>query len=179
MDPVRLQHLMSSHAIRIMQATPATWNALLGASWRGNRELVVLCGGEAMPTHFRARFQGRCKSLWNLYGPTETTIWSSCLQVPLEAGIAGTVPIGRPIANTRIYLLDEGRQPVPVGTIGELYIGGAGVARGYFNRPELTSERFMVDPFPLRLVGGCTALGTWRGICRTGTSSTWAGMTIK
>ena len=147
LDPGRLQRLMASHAIRFMQATPATWNALLSTSWSGDRELVALCGGEAMPAHYRARFQGRCKSLWNLYGPTETTIWSSCIEVALEASDTRSVSIGRPIANTQIYLLDNRREPVPLGAIGELYIGGAGVARGYLNRPELTAERFVSDPF--------------------------------
>ncbi|SDZ31331.1 amino acid adenylation domain-containing protein, partial [Lysobacter sp. yr284] len=145
-DSSRLRELIREHAIRIMQATPATWNALLAAGWEGDSELTALCGGEAMPAHFPARLGARCKSLWNLYGPTETTIWSSILQVAPATGDA-PVSIGRPIANTRMYLLDEAAQPVPLGAIGELYIGGDGVARGYHNRPELNAERFLHDPF--------------------------------
>ena len=149
LDPVRLQALMKTHGVRMLQATPATWNALMAAGWEGDADLTVLCGGEAMPAHFPAWFAGRCKALWNLYGPTETTIWSSVRQVlPGPVAEGGTsVPIGRPIANTRMYVLDAAAQPVPLGAIGELYIGGDGVARGYLNRPQLTAERFLPDPF--------------------------------
>jgi len=104
-----------------------------------------LVGGEALPTTLARDLLSEIDGqLLNMYGPTETTIWSTC-QVVKESN--GSVPIGRPIANTQVYVLDAGRRQVPIGVIGELYIGGAGVARGYLGRPELTAERFVVDPF--------------------------------
>jgi acyl-coenzyme A synthetase/AMP-(fatty) acid ligase len=106
--------------------------------------LKVLCGGEALPGDLTEALLSRGESLWNLYGPTETTIWSAVHRVESVQTIA---PIGRPIANTRIYVLDPHLEPAPVGVPGELYIGGAGVARGYRMRPDLTAERFLPDPF--------------------------------
>jgi acyl-coenzyme A synthetase/AMP-(fatty) acid ligase/acyl carrier protein len=104
----------------------------------------MLCGGESMSRELAAELLRRGKELWNLYGPTETTIWSSVQQVKPDDHI---ISIGRPIANTRMYILDRRLQPVPVGVTGELYIAGDGVARGYLNRPDLTAERFVADPF--------------------------------
>ena len=104
----------------------------------------MLCGGEALPRVLADRLIDKGAALWNVYGPTETTIWSSAWRV--EAGET-PISIGRPIANTRFYVLDDRLRPVPVGVVGELYIGGAGLARGYRNRPGLTAERFIPDPF--------------------------------
>lgn len=127
-----------------MQATPSTWRLLIESGWEGNPSLTILCGGEALPRDLAHQLQSRCDSLWNLYGPTETTIWSTCdRRLPQ----ADTISIGRPIANTQVYVLDRHLQPVPVGVPGELYLGGAGVARGYLNRPELTAEKFVPNPF--------------------------------
>src|SRR5262245_13186036 len=98
-----------------------------------------------MPRELAQRLVSRGRTLWNLYGPTETTIWSTIAQV--GADDSRPVPIGRPIDNTRVYVLDRHRQPVPIGVAGELHIGGAGVARGYLHRPDLTAERFTADPF--------------------------------
>ncbi|AFZ11267.1 amino acid adenylation domain protein [Crinalium epipsammum PCC 9333] len=128
----------------IMQATPATWRMLLTAGWQGNQKLKILCGGEALPQQLANELLNKSACLWNLYGPTETTIWSTIYQVKEPNNL---VFIGRPIANTQIYLLDRNLQPVPVGVAGELYIGGAGLSRGYLNRPELTTERFIANPF--------------------------------
>jgi hypothetical protein len=127
-----------------MQATPATWQMLLAAGWQGNQRLKILCGGEAMPRTLVNQLLPRSASVWNMYGPTETTIWSAVDQVE-STDIA--VCIGRPIANTQIYILDKQLQPVPIGISGELYIGGVGLARGYWNRPELTNEKFISNPF--------------------------------
>ena len=127
----------------VMQATPSTWQMMLDAGWSGMKELTALCGGEALPRALAQRLVTKVKALWNMYGPTETTIWSVIQRV--EPG-KGPVPIGRPLGDTTLYLLDRYNNPVPVGVVGELCIGGAGVARGYLNRPELTAERFIDNP---------------------------------
>jgi surfactin family lipopeptide synthetase A len=142
-DGARLSSLLARSGATVMQATPATWRILLAAGWAGSPELKILCGGEAWPADLGDELSPRCKSLWNMYGPTETTIWSSVARV--EAG--KPVVIGYPIANTTFYILDASRELVPVGVPGELYIGGEGVAEGYLNRPDLTNERFVSDPF--------------------------------
>ncbi|MEM9212761.1 MAG: amino acid adenylation domain-containing protein [Cyanobacteria bacterium P01_F01_bin.150] len=143
-DGDRLFSLLNQHDITVMQATPATWRLLLASGWQGKSNLRVLCGGEALDTPLAAELLPKSQSLWNMYGPTETTIWSLCHQVT-ATNVEGkaAVPIGRAIANTELHVLDAYLQPVPVGIPGELYIGGAGVAIGYLNRAELTSERFV------------------------------------
>ncbi|WP_248807365.1 amino acid adenylation domain-containing protein, partial [Pseudomonas sp. MWU13-2100] len=146
MDGLQLQRLLAEQQVSVMQATPATWQMLVSSGWTGNRDLRVFCGGEALPRSLARELLSRSRELWNLYGPTETTIWSCVARVDGQ-GESVNVPIGKPMANTRIYLLDESRQPVPLGVAGELYIGGAGVARGYLNRDDLTAERFLNDPF--------------------------------
>jgi amino acid adenylation domain-containing protein len=139
-----LRRCLDASRATVMQATPTTWRLLLETGWKPASELKMVCGGEALQPSLSGPLLSRGQWLWNCYGPTETTIWStSCL---VERG-EGVVPIGRPIANTKIYLLDRALQPVPVGVPGEIYIGGAGVARGYLNRPELTRERFIANPF--------------------------------
>ncbi|WP_418054994.1 non-ribosomal peptide synthetase [Pseudomonas syringae] len=146
MDGVQLQHLLAEQHITVMQATPTTWQMLVNSGWAGKQDLRIFCGGEALPRSLARELLSRSSELWNLYGPTETTIWS-CVERVDELGESVTVPIGKPIANTRLYLLDAQQQPVPQGVAGELYIGGAGVARGYLNRNDLTAERFLTDPF--------------------------------
>ncbi len=128
----------------VIQATPATWRLLLDAGWRGDSPLKILCGGEALTHSLACDLLKRCDSLWNMYGPTETTVWSTVHRVEKSKGV---VPIGRPIGRTQVYVLDKKLQPVPAGEIGELHIGGAGLARGYCNRPDLTAEKFIPDPF--------------------------------
>lgn len=149
-DPRLLADAISRHNITVMQATPSTWQMLLSAGWQGSPRLKALCGGEAMSTSLAETLSAKVDSLWNMYGPTETTIWSSCHRVRTsDLSAASTVTIGRPIQNTQMYILDDQRRCVPLGLVGELFIGGAGVARGYLNRPELNAERFVPDPFSL------------------------------
>ena len=143
-DGVRLAKLMLDYGATVMQATPATWRMLLAGGWQGSRELKILCGGEALSEELAKQLLPRCASLWNLYGPTETTIWSAVQMVPASVG---KVALGRPIANTQIYVLDAHLKPVPIGVLGELHIGGDSLARGYLNRPELTAEKFIANPF--------------------------------
>jgi len=123
---------------------------LLAAGWKGASELKILCGGEALTRDLADRLLERGKTVWNLYGPTETTIWSAVWRVA-----AGTEPvsIGGPISNTQLYILDEHLEPVPVGVTGQLYIGGAGLSRGYWRRSELTAEQFVPDPFSAAAAG--------------------------
>jgi amino acid adenylation domain-containing protein len=143
-DAVQLAAKISSNNITVMQATPATWRLLLDSPWQGSRSLKILSGGEPLSRELADRLLERCGELWNLYGPTETTIWSSVARI--EPG-AGPIVIGRPIANTQFYVLDPYLQPVPAGVPGELFIGGEGLARGYLNRPELTAGKFIRHPF--------------------------------
>ncbi|MEQ1792685.1 MAG: amino acid adenylation domain-containing protein [Nitrospira sp.] len=147
-DGAKLRDQLEASGATLMQATPATWRLLLGAGWAGRRTLTALCGGEAFPPDLAAELLKRTRAVWNMYGPTETTIWSAVSK--LEPG-DGEISIGRPIANTSLYILDERGAPVPVGVPGELYIGGHGVARGYRNRPDLTAARFLADPFACEL----------------------------
>jgi acyl-CoA synthetase (AMP-forming)/AMP-acid ligase II len=134
---------MRSNAVTVMQATPATWRLLLDDGWPG-RLRVALAGGEDLPRAVADGLLDRCDTLWNMYGPTETTVWSTAHRVVEREG---PVPIGRPILNTNVYVLDDQRRPVPQGMPGEVWIGGAGVALGYWNRLELTDARFVHDPF--------------------------------
>jgi amino acid adenylation domain-containing protein len=143
-DGRRLVELLDESGATVMQATPATWRMLLDSGWKGTPGLKVLCGGEALPRDLAEELLKRAGEVWNVYGPTETTVWSSVQHV--ESG-EGPVAIGRPIANTEMWVLDERLVAVPVGIAGELYIGGSGVARGYWRRPELTAEKFVPDPF--------------------------------
>jgi amino acid adenylation domain-containing protein len=142
-DGARLREQIDHHGITFLQATPVTWRLLLEAGWKGKADLQIVCTGEAMPRDLSEQLHPIVARLWNLYGPTETTIWSTGYLVR----DAGPILIGRPVANTQCYVLDENLQQVPVGVVGELYIGGDGLARGYRNRPDLTAEKFVPDPF--------------------------------
>ncbi len=143
-DGQQLASLLEAEQVTVMQATPSTWRMLIESGWQGRPQLKILCGGEALPRLLANELCNRAGSVWNLYGPTETTIWSTLYPVtPSE----GTVSIGRAIANTHVYLLDQALQPVPVGVLGDLYIGGAGLAAGYLHQPELTGEKFIPSPF--------------------------------
>ncbi|MET0646295.1 MAG: amino acid adenylation domain-containing protein [Pyrinomonadaceae bacterium] len=151
-DGLLLARRLGRGDVTLMQATPSTWRLLLAADWRGQPNLSALCGGEALPGDLAAELAARCGRLWNLYGPTETTIWSTVREVSSDtlaraAQTAAAVSIGRPIDNTSVYVLDPRLRPQPAGVPGEIYIGGAGLARGYHDRPALTAERFIPDPY--------------------------------
>jgi amino acid adenylation domain-containing protein len=142
-DPRKLKGRLEAAGITMLQATPATWRLLLEAGWRGDGQLRMLCGGEALSPALADRLLAAGGELWNVYGPTETTVWSS-----LERILPGydRITIGKPIDETQIYVLDEALNPVPIGQEGELWIGGKGLARGYRGRPDLTAERFVQNP---------------------------------
>ncbi len=144
MDGTLLSALISSSGTTCMQATPATWRLLLEAGWSGDAKLKILCGGEALPRDLANLLVERCSELWNMYGPTETTIWSTTCRAD---GGEGPISIGHPIANTQVYVLDTSGSLAPIGVPGELVIGGDGLAQGYFGRPELTAEKFIPNPF--------------------------------
>ena len=128
----------------VMQATPSTWKLLLEAGWAGKKDLKILCGGEAMTRDLAANLLPRCSSLWNMYGPTETTVWSSLCEIQ---DASEPITIGKPIHNTQMFILDNHGGLLPVGARGELCIGGDGLSRGYLNKPELTAEKFIQNPF--------------------------------
>ncbi len=144
MDGVDLADWLARAGATSMAATATTWQLLVDAEWKGSAGLKISAGGEALPRALAEELRTRGSSLWNVYGPTETTVWSSVLE--LEPG-EGSVPIGGPLWNTTFYVLDSARQPVPIGVPGELCIGGDGLSPGYLNRPELTAEKFIANPF--------------------------------
>ena len=143
-DGQALLRLADAHAVTFIQATPSTWRLLLGAGFSRKTTIRALCGGEAVPPRLARELAAATLQAWNVYGPTETTIWSTSWRLSSDAE---QVPIGRPLANTELYILDAAMQPVPAGTAGELWIGGLGLARGYHGRPDLTAERFVANPF--------------------------------
>ena len=128
----------------VLQATPTSWRMLLEAGWRGHDRLKIFCGAESLTRELADQLLDRSRELWNLYGPTESSIWTTVCKV--ERG-DGPIAIGRPVANTQVYLLDKNLKPVPIGVSGELHVASIGMARGYLNRPELTSEKFIPNPF--------------------------------
>ena len=144
MQPAQLLERLRASRATVMQATPVTWRMLLSAGWTGPLRLA-LCGGEAFPVELVAPLCERAEAVWNMYGPTETTIWSTIARVDAERD-RHRVSIGMPIDNTWLYVMDERGQPVTGDAAGELWIGGEGVARGYRNQPELTASAFVRDP---------------------------------
>lgn len=143
-NPILLAKTISDQKINLLQATPATWQLLLDTGWEGNPGLRALCGGDILTRIMANQLLEKVHSLYNLYGPTETTVWSTVGQIKKGDG---PITIGKPIGNLQINILDRYLQPTPVGVIGELYISGEGLARGYLNNPELTKERFVPNIF--------------------------------
>ena len=143
-DGTALKARLRASGTTAMQATPATWRLLLEAGWESHAGFKMLCGGERWPRELADKLLAGGGSLWNMFGPTETTVWSSVSRV-----LPGTAPItiGAPLANTSLYILDEHDQPAPVGVPGQLHIGGAGLARGYRGDPVRTAQKFVPNPF--------------------------------
>ncbi|WP_139372962.1 amino acid adenylation domain-containing protein, partial [Nitrobacter vulgaris] len=145
-DPARLKALAATHGVSLIQATPSTWRMLLDHEGPLPQGCRVLSGGEALAPDLARRLVAQAGEVWNLYGPTETTVWSA--RHRLDAADVRPA-LGGPIGNTTLYVLDRDLNVAPVGVAGELYIGGAGLARGYWRRGALTAERFIPDPFGL------------------------------
>ena len=143
MDATRLNQILLDRGVTHLQATPATWKILLLSGWRGNSTLQILCGGEAVSQDLADQLADLGAAAWNVYGPTETTIWATAKKLRCHE----PVNIGHALANIRIYLLDSYGQVVPVGVPGHILIGGDCLARGYRNQPALTAERFIPNPF--------------------------------
>lgn len=139
-DPTRLAAALDRHRPDLVQATPSTWRALVEQGWSGLPGLRILAGGETLTRSLADRLLLRCDELWNIYGPTETTVWSTACRVTPSHD---AIPIGWPMSGITVYVTDVDLKPVPPGQVGEIVIGGPGVARGYRNRPDLTTERFV------------------------------------
>ncbi|MBW3549963.1 MAG: amino acid adenylation domain-containing protein, partial [Proteobacteria bacterium] len=159
-DNVALQQAIDTGGVTVMQATPSTWRLLRASGWEGKAGLKALVGGEALPPDLAQWLLPRVGELWNMYGPTETTIWSSCARI--DHGNSATCPIGQPIWNTSIHVVDENLQLLPAGLAGELVIGGRGLSPGYHNRSELTAQRFVKLPETGETVYRTGDRGVWR-----------------
>ncbi len=147
MDGNLLRALLETSGATVMQATPGMWRMLLDTDWQGGPAFKALVGGESCPPDLAHALLTRCGELWNMYGPTETTVWSTVWRVDRAQVTQRGMSIGRPIANTGVWIVDERMQACPIGVPGEICIGGSGVAIGYLDRPELTADRFVADPF--------------------------------
>ncbi len=154
-DGRRLAALVDRVGPTVMQATPAGWRMLLEAGWRGDKALRMLCGGEALDSRLAGDLLDCGGTLWNLYGPTETTIWSAAAEVKRDCLDGAGVPVAGAIGRTQLYVLDRRGEPVPAGTPGELHIGGAGLSPGYWGKPALTAEKFVPNPFRRSPEDGC------------------------
>ena len=146
-DGTALARRLAADRVTVMQATPATWRLLLDSGGPSTAGLTMLCGGEALPPDLARRLLAGGGRLWNLYGPTETTIWSSAARITLPVGDIG---LGEPLAGTELHLLDPFLDPVPPGETGEIAIAGHGLARGYLGQPGLTAESFVANPYAQR-----------------------------
>jgi amino acid adenylation domain-containing protein len=143
-DGRMLLDLVKKNGVTMMQGTPATYKLMIDAGWNEPLPVKVLCGGEAFPSNLATALSDRSASVWNMYGPTETTIWS---MVERLYGNESTITIGKPIDNTQVYVLDDQLRLLPEGAVGEIFIAGEGVARGYYNLAEQTASRFVTNPF--------------------------------
>ncbi len=146
-SPNQIIYSIMQFNISVMQATPTTWQMLIENGWKNESKIKVICGGEALSTNLAKKLKAISNDVWNFYGPTETTVWSTYYKIDAVDENYPVIAIGKPISNTQIYVLNEKMQQQPAGEVGELYIGGAGVAAGYLNRPELNEKCFISNPF--------------------------------
>lgn len=146
-NPNEIIHSIFKYQTTMMQATPATWQMLINMGWKNESKIKIISGGEGLSTWLADKLLATQSPLWNFYGPTETTVWSTCHKIISIDKNKALIPIGRPIANTQIYILNDQLQQLPVDMPGELYIGGDGVAVGYLNHAKLTSQSFIPNPF--------------------------------
>ncbi len=144
MDGQALMKALNDHRINLLQATPATWRLLLESRWFGQKDLTALCGGEALPRDLARELIPRTRVLWNVYGPTEATVWATASRIE---NADAPITIGRVLPQYEAYILDDQKRPLPPGIIGSLYLGGPALARAYRNRPDLTAEKFVAHPF--------------------------------
>ena len=142
-DGERLRELIEREGVDFIDGTPSTYRLLVASGWAGRKDLIAICIGEPLPPDLARSLIPIVGELWNAYGPTETTVWSSMQRV---RHVDGPIPIGRPIENTQIHIVDDKLRLLPLGAVGELYIAGEGVTLGYLNRPELTEQRFVAPP---------------------------------
>ena len=146
-DGIAILEAIRHHGITVLQGTPAIWRLLLAAGWDGELSLKAWCGGEQLRGSLANEIQAHTAELWNVYGPTETTIWSAARFVEKKGPAEDSTAIGSPVSETQLYVLDRNFELLPIGVPGQLFIGGAGLARGYYGKPGLTAERFLPDPF--------------------------------
>jgi amino acid adenylation domain-containing protein len=171
-DGTRLLQSIDRLKPTTIQATPATWQMLLAVGWTNSLPLKILCGGEALSPKLAERLLARATSVWNMYGPTEATVWATAYdvnqtQVSIDDRVS-SISIGKPLGNVRVYILDAHLQPVPIGISGELYIGGVCLAQGYLNRPELTAQKFIANPFLDSSTVGVSDSQTFDRLYKTG-----------
>ena len=163
-DGDSLRKLLEQRAATCMQATPSRWGMVVGAGWAGGADKRLLCGGEQLPAELASKLWALGGEAWNMYGPTETTVWSSMWKIEE----AESLTIGRPVSNTRMYVVGEGVAAVPMGASGELCICGEGLARGYLRSADLTAEKFVPDPFGGRAGGRMYLTGDVARQCVSG-----------
>jgi amino acid adenylation domain-containing protein len=154
-----VKNLIDVHNISLMQATPSLWSGLVNSQWKGKNDLKMLCGGEMLPVRLARALMEKGGELWNMYGPTETTIWSTFEQVSAAAEV---ITVGRPVQNTQVLVLDQFRNLVPAGVPGEVCIGGMGLSAGYVNQSDLTAMKFISHPYRKNERLFCTGdIGRW------------------
>jgi amino acid adenylation domain-containing protein len=144
-NPSKISQVLNTAKVTIMQATPATWQMLVDSGWRNTSHITIISGGEALSSNLVSKLYEKDCKFYNLYGPTETTIWATAYKIE-QINTSQLTPIGKPLANMQVFVLNQALQPVPIGVCGELFIGGKGVAKGYLNQPVLTKNKFIPNP---------------------------------